>query len=259
MFHAVRFVVVVISCAIAVLQAAPAQAEKRVALVIGNSAYVHATALRNPTNDARAIAELLKQIGFDEVGLKLDLGFDGMRLALRDFGLHTRGAEVAVVYLAGHGLELGGENYLVPVDAALKSALSVAFEAAPLSAVLDAIRPATRLRLVIIDACRVNPLATRMELAGGLSRSVPRGLGASSPTGDVLVAYAAKAGTVAADARAGTAPMPRRCCRRWRRRVSTSASSMGRVRDLVLAKDMRVRRSRSSTAPLVAPTWRWCL
>jgi uncharacterized caspase-like protein len=234
MLCAFRIVVAVIWCV--GLLATQAEAEKRVALVIGNSGYVHAPALRNPASDARAIAQLLRQVGFDEVALKLDLGFDGMRLALRDFGLSTRGAEVAVVYFAGHGLEVGGENYLVPVDAALKSASSVAFEAATLSAVLDVIRPASRLRLVILDACRVNPLAARMELAGGLARSVPRGLGRIEPTGDVLVAYAAKAGTVAADGKGRHSPYAEAL-------LSTLATPgldirlvMGRVRDLVLAK-----------------------
>jgi hypothetical protein len=228
--------VVVVYCALAGLHAVPAHAEKRVALVIGNSAYVHASALRNPANDARAIASLLKQAGFDEVALKLDLAFDGMRLALRDFGQTTRGAGVAVVYFAGHGLELGGENFLVPVDATLKSGSSVAFEAATLSSVLDAIRPAGKLRLVILDACRVNPLAARLELAGGLTRSVPRGLGRIEPTGDVLVAYAAKAGTVAADGKGKHSPYAEAL-------LSTLATPgldirllMGRVRDLVLAK-----------------------
>jgi len=238
---AMRLVVAVICCTFSFLQATSARAEKRVALVIGNSAYVHASALRNPANDAHAIAELFKQVGFDEVALKLDLGFDGMRLALRDFGLRTRGAEVAVVYFAGHGLELGGENFLVPVDAVLKSASSVAFEAATLSAVLDAIRPASRLRLVILDACRSNPLAARMELAGGLTRSVPRGLGRIEPTGDVLVAYAAKAGTVAEDGKGRHSPYAEAL-------LSTLATPgldirllMGRVRDLVLAKTAGVQ------------------
>jgi hypothetical protein len=225
-----------ICCSFILLYAEPAQAEKRVALVIGNSAYFHAPALRNPGNDARAIADLLKQIGFDDVGLRLDLGFDGLRLALRDFGQKANGAEVAVVYFAGHGLELGGENFLVPVDAALKSASSVAFEAATLSSVLDAIRPAARLRLVILDACRSNPLAARMQVAGGLTRSVPRGLGRIEPTGDVLVAYAAKAGTVAEDGNGRHSPYAEAL-------LSTLATpgldvrlAMGRVRDLVLAK-----------------------
>ena len=235
MRRAIPFVVF-ICCALAAATAAQAQASRRVALVIGNAAYAHAPALRNPVNDARAMAGLLKQAGFEEVALRLDLGFDGMRIALRDFGQTTRGADVAVVYFAGHGLELGGENFLVPVDAMLKSGSSVAFEAATLSAVLDAIRPASRLRLVILDACRVNPLAGRMEVAGGLARSVPRGLGRIEPTGDVLVAYAAKAGTVAEDGKGQHSPYAEAL-------LSTLATPgldirlvMGRVRDLVLAK-----------------------
>ncbi len=220
----------------AICTSGSAFAERRVALVIGNSTYAHAPALRNPSNDARAIAALLKQSGFDDVALKHDLGFDGMRLALRDFGLSTRGADVAVVYFAGHGLELGGENFLVPVDASLKSASSVAFEAATLSAVLDAIRPAGRLRLVILDACRINPMAARLEMAGGLTRSVPRGLGRIEPTGDVLVAYAAKAGTVAGDGKDVHSPYAEALLSTLGTPGLDIRLVMGRVRDLVLAK-----------------------
>ncbi len=220
----------------AICMSGSAFAERRVALVIGNSTYAHAPALCNPSNDARAIAALLKQSGFDDVALKHDLGFDGMRLALRDFGLSTRGADVAVVYFAGHGLELGGENFLVPVDASLKSASSVAFEAATLSAVLDAIRPAGRLRLVILDACRINPMAARLEMAGGLTRSVPRGLGRIEPTGDVLVAYAAKAGTVAGDGKGTHSPYAEALLSTLGTPGLDIRLVMGRVRDLVLAK-----------------------
>jgi uncharacterized caspase-like protein len=229
-------VIYVIACTLVLLQSAPAQAERRVALVIGNSAYVHAPALRNSANDARAIADLLQKAGFDQVKLKLDLAYDGMRLALRDFGLATRGAEVALVYFAGHGLEFNGENYLVPVDAGLKSDSSVAFETATLSAVLDAIRPAARLRLVILDACRSNPLAARMELAGGRTRSVPRGLGRIEPTGDVLVAYAAKAGTVAADGSGRHSPYAEALLSNLATPGLDIRLVLGRVRDLVLAK-----------------------
>jgi uncharacterized caspase-like protein len=92
-----------------------------------------------------------------------------------------------------------GENFLVPVDAALKSASSIAFEAATLSGVLDAVRPAAKLRFVILDACRNNPLGDRIALRSGATRSVSRGLARIEPQGDVLVAYAAKAGTLALD------------------------------------------------------------
>jgi uncharacterized caspase-like protein len=231
------YLISVIACALALLQSAPAQAaEKRVALVIGNSTYAHAPSLRNPASDARAIADLLTKAGFDQVTLKLDLAYDGMRLALRDFGLAARSAEVAVVYFAGHGLEFGGENYLVPVDAALKSDSSVAFETATLSAVLEAIRPASRLRLVILDACRSNPLATRMEPTGGRTRSIPRGLGRIEPTGDVLVAYAAKAGTVAADGSGRHSPYAEALLANLTTPGLDIRLVLGRVRDLVLAK-----------------------
>ena len=230
-------------CTLMALHAVSVQAETRVALVIGNSTYAHAPTLRNPVNDARAIAELFRQVGFDEVALKFDLGFDGMRLALRDFGQRTHGAEVAVVYFAGHGLELAGENFLVPVDAAFSSASSVAFEAATLNTVLDAIRPASKLRLVILDACRVNPLAARLEMAGGLTRSVPRGLarleptlGGIQPMGEVLVAYAAKAGTVAEDGKGRHSPYTEALLSALATPGLDIRLVMGRVRDLVLAK-----------------------
>jgi len=234
--HSLFRVIAAAICALVFLQPGPAEAERRVALVIGNAGYTHAPALRNPTNDARAIADLLKQAGFDEVALKLDVGFEGMRLALRDFGLSTHDADVAVVYFAGHGLELGGENLLVPVDATLKSASSAAFEAATLSAVLDAIRPASRLRLVILDACRVNPFAARIAVAEGLTRSVPRGLGRIEPTGDVLVAYAAKAGTVAEDGKGRHSPYAEALLATLATPGLDIRLVMGRVRDHVRAK-----------------------
>jgi uncharacterized caspase-like protein len=231
-----------------------------VALVIGNAAYVHAPALRNPASDARAIADLLGKADFDKVTLKLDLAYDGMRLALRDFSLATRGAEVAVVYFAGHGLELNGENYLVPVDAALKTDANVAFETTTLSAVLDAIRPAARLRLVILDACRTNPLAARMEPTAGRTRSIPRGLGRIEPTGDVLVAYAAKAGTVAEDGRGRHSPYAEALLSTLTAPGLDIRLVLGRVRDLVVAKTNGAQEPfvygslGGTTVALVAPT-----
>jgi uncharacterized caspase-like protein len=106
-------------CGIAAFTAGPVHAEKRVALVIGNSAYQHTRALPNPRNDAEAIAKLLRDNGFAEVALKADLDYRAMREAVRLFGDTARAADVALVYYAGHGLEVAGENYLVPVDAKL--------------------------------------------------------------------------------------------------------------------------------------------
>ncbi len=176
-----------------------ALAAKRVALVIGNSAYEHTRRLPNPKNDATAIAESLKRLGFDSVTLKLDQSYGPMRDTIRAFGREARNADVALIYYAGHGLELGRLNYLVPVDAKLETDDDLRFEAVTLDDVLLSVRRARQLRLVILDACRNNPLSTSMEVAGGVTRSVSRGFGRIEPSGDVLVAYAAKHGTVAED------------------------------------------------------------
>jgi uncharacterized protein len=165
-----------------------AMAERRVALVIGNSDYRHTRVLANPKNDAEAIAKLLLEIGFaaGDVTLRTNLDYRAMREELRTFAGKAAGAEVAVVYFAGHGLEMSGENYLVPVDAKLERVLNV-------------VSAATKLKLVILDACRTNPQADKIALPGGAKRDVTRGLARIEPVGDVLVAYAAKAGTVALD------------------------------------------------------------
>ena len=106
-------------CAAAGLSVVPAMAQGRVALVIGNSDYKHTRVLPNPRNDAEAVAALLRQIGFaaGDVILKLDLDYRAMRQEVRAFTAKAAGADMALVYYAGHGIEVAGENYLVPVDA----------------------------------------------------------------------------------------------------------------------------------------------
>lgn len=184
---------------VAMIAIPDAEAAKRVALVIGNSAYEHTRKLPNPKNDAKAIAATLKRIGFDQVTLRLDLGYRPMRDAIRAFGRDAKDADVALVYYAGHGLELGRQNFLVPIDAKLRTDDDLPYEAVTLDETLRAVRRAKNLRLVILDACRNNPLASTMELAAGITRSVSRGFSRIEPTGDVLVAYSAKHGTVAED------------------------------------------------------------
>jgi uncharacterized caspase-like protein len=181
--------------------AAPAEA-KRVALVIGNGAYEHTRVLPNARNDARVIAALLGKIGF-VVSEANDLAYRPMREAIRSFGQAAQGAEMAVVYYAGHGLEVAGENWLVPVSAGLKHERDLEYEAVSLSSILAAVKAAKRLRLVILDACRTNPLGERIELSAATTRSVSRGLARIEPSGDILVAYSAKHGTVAEDGPAG--------------------------------------------------------
>ncbi|MGH6717417.1 MAG: caspase family protein, partial [Bradyrhizobium sp.] len=173
----------------------PAFAEKRVALVIGDSAYQNAPQLANPVNDAKLIASKLKQAGFDVVESRHDLTGTEMRRALRDFEDKTRGADIAVVYYAGHGIEVGGANYLIPVDAKLKRDSDVYDEAVSLDRVMFAMEPARKLRLVILDACRNNPFVQTMKRSVAM-RSIGRGLAKVEPSDpNTLIAYSAKAGS----------------------------------------------------------------
>jgi hypothetical protein len=155
--------------------------------------------LPNPKNDAEAIAKLLREVGFDDVFLKIDLGYRAMRESVRAFGDAADNADVALIYYAGHGLELDGENYLVPVDAKLVRDVDLEYEAISLASILSGARRARRLRVVILDACRNNPLGQKIATRNGVTRSVTRGLARVEPSGDVLVAFAAKAGTLAED------------------------------------------------------------
>jgi tetratricopeptide (TPR) repeat protein len=179
---------------------------RRIALVIGNSAYRNAPALPNPSRDARSIAETFRHLGFSEVVELHDLSLSAFSSALKDFGDHAADADWAVLYFAGHGLEVGGQNYLVPVDAALARASHVEEEALPLDRVLTKVQPARKLKLVILDSCRNNPFAQRMTQEKGAMRSMARGFARVEPLGGVLVAYAARDGSVAADGSAEHSP-----------------------------------------------------
>ena len=174
-----------------------AAAEKRIALVIGNGAYANVKALKNADSDASAVAASLQRLGF-EVTEKHDLSLADLTKELKAFGDRAPSADWAVVYYAGHGIEVGGVNYLIPVDAELASATHVDDEAMPLDRVLAKVEGAKKLRLVILDACRENPFAVKMASAG-TTRSVGRGLARIEPEAGVLVAYSAKDGQVAQD------------------------------------------------------------
>jgi uncharacterized caspase-like protein len=189
-----------------ILACQPALAEKRVALVIGNSNYKNAALLPNPANDAKAIADTLKGAGFDVVDSRLDLQSTDMRRALREFADQARDADIAVVYYAGHGIEIDGTNYLIPTDAKLERDTDIYDEAFSLDRVLLAIEPARQLRLVIVDACRNNPFADTMKRTVA-SRTVSRGLARIEPTTtNTLVAFAAKAGLTALDGNSANSP-----------------------------------------------------
>ena len=178
---------------------------RRIALVVGNSHYASVPALTNPAQDASAIAKMLQAAGFEKVTLKLDLDRQSLWMALAEFARESSRADWAVIYFAGHGIELDGQNYVIPTDARLETDSQVLFETVPLDQVVEATAGARKFRLVILDACRNNPfLATMSRVAS--TRSIGRGLSQVEPHGGVLVAYAAKAGEVALDGDAGNSP-----------------------------------------------------
>jgi uncharacterized caspase-like protein len=183
-----------------------AWADKRVAFIVGNSSYQNVVALTNPANDAAAITEMFKKAEFDVIDSRRDLKNADMRRALRDFTDKARDADIAVVYYAGHGIEVDGTNYLVPVDAVLERDTDAYDEAISLDRILQAIEPAKQLRLVILDACRDNPFAKTMK-RNVVSRSLGRGLAGVEPSrANTLIAFAAKGGSTASDGDARNSP-----------------------------------------------------
>ena len=180
---------------------ASAWAQKRVALVVGNSAYQNVPQLANPAHDAESIAKMLRDAGFDSVELKVNVGNLEFKRAIRKFEEAVDQADIAVVYYAGHGLEIGATNYLIPVDARLASDNDADDEAISLERLVSSANEAKSLRLIILDACRDNPLVRTMRRERKTaSRAINSGLSLVTPTTTgTLIAYAAKAGSKADD------------------------------------------------------------
>jgi uncharacterized caspase-like protein len=179
-----------------------AQADRRVAMVVGNSAYSSAASLRNPRNDASDMAEALKKLGF-EVELGLDLDQQSFAVAIEKFARALDGADVGLFFYAGHGLQLNDKNYLVSVNAKLENEFLMSSETIGLEAIVRLMESKAVVNLVFLDACRNNPLAE--NLRRGLevtkrSANLGRGLARIEPTSrDTLIAFAAAPGQVAAD------------------------------------------------------------
>jgi hypothetical protein len=211
-----------------------AQADKRVALIIGNSAYQKAPRLTNPSRDAGAIGALFRVMAFDVVEAQHDLGIAQLRRVLRDFSDRAQDADIAVVYYAGHGIEVNGVNYLVPVDAALERDVDAEDETVSLDRVLRTIEGAKRLRLVILDACRDNPFTRSMKRSAG-TRSLGRGLAKIDDLApDTLIAYAARAGSFAEDGTGDNSPYTTALVRNLALPGLDLRLALGRVRDEVL-------------------------
>ena len=217
-----------------ILNANPAFADKRVALVVGMSNYQRVPQLANPARDADAMAALFRKAGFDVVDSERDLGVTDLRRIVREFAQTAADADVAVVYYAGHGIEVDGTNYLIPADARLLSDFDTEDEAVSLDRVLKALESAKRLRLVILDACRDNPFAKTMKRSLA-SRSVGRGLAKVEPTtSDTLIAFAAKAGAVASDGDGQNSPFAVALVKYITEPGLDLRIAFGRVRDDVL-------------------------
>jgi len=180
---------------------------RRIALVIGNSNYKNAPALPNPQRDAELLSRTLKRIGFEVVELQTNLGRDALTNALREFAQQAETADWAMVYYAGHGMEVGGINYLIPVDAKIAADRDIGFEAVALDQARNAVGRAKRLRLIVLDACRDNPFANQMKRTLTVaSRSVTRGLASVEPEAGTLIVYAAKDGETAMDGNGSNSP-----------------------------------------------------
>jgi tetratricopeptide (TPR) repeat protein len=186
---------------------------RRVALVIGNGQYAHTPKLANPPRDATAVANSLRAIGFQSVTVANDLSREGLISALRTFSREAEKADWVMIYYAGHGIEVGGVNYLIPVDAKLESDRDTSFEAVSLEQVLSAVDGARKIKLVVLDACRDNPFAAQMRRSLA-TRSIGRGLARIEPEGATLVVYAAKHGQTALDGDGANSPFASALVRR---------------------------------------------
>jgi uncharacterized caspase-like protein len=224
-------------CAIALvaaLFATAAQADRRVALVIGNSNYRNASQLPNTINDANAVAALFKSVGFEVVNSRTELGVLEFKRAVRDFLITAETADIAVVYYAGHGIEVGGTNYLIPVDAKLARDYDVEDEAIALDRIIWALQPVKRLRLILLDACRDNPFVAKLRSVG--IRATPKGGLAKigDVSADTLVAYAAKEGAVSFDGDGANSPFASALVKHIAEPGLDIRIALGRVRDEVL-------------------------
>lgn len=212
---------------------------KRVALVMGNAGYKATSELPNARADAGAMAAALREVGFTKVTLATDLTRETMMNALRGFAAEAESADWATVYYAGHGIEMNGINYLIPVDAKLATDRDMEFEAVPLERLLGAVEGARKLRLVMLDACRDNPFVQQMRRSVS-TRSIGRGLAQIEPEAGTLVVFAAKHGQVAYDGETGNSPFVSSLLQR----IKTPGLEVRRLFDVVRDDVMTTTRRR---------------
>jgi uncharacterized caspase-like protein len=202
-----RSLTVLVSLICMVLTVNVAKADRRVAFVVGNGAYKNVTALPNPPMDSKAIAGLLRNMGF-EVVEGSNLARDSMSAKLLDFSKRTQGADVAIFFYAGHGIAVDGVNYLLPVDADIKSVADVKLGAAiNIDDALEQTMQGAKVKLVFLDACRDNPFAAKIKAAAekaSRSVAVPQGLAEMKSAEGTLISFATGPGQTALDGPEGT-------------------------------------------------------
>jgi uncharacterized caspase-like protein len=223
-----------IAIASAIALASEAQAEKRVALVIGNSAYQHTAPLKNPRNDAEDMTITLKRLGF-EVVAGYDLDERGMAQKVRDFARSVDQADVALFFYAGHGLQAKNQNYLVPVNAALKVESDLDFETLPLDLVMKQMQRAARLSLVFLDACRDNPLSRSLKVSSR-STAVGSGLARIEEAAGMMIAFSTQPGNVALDGTGRNSPFTKALLTHIETAGATIGDVMIDVRKQVIAE-----------------------
>lgn len=202
--------------------------DRRIVLIIGNSKYRSVAELPNPVRDADLIAQAFKAVGFSDVRIENNLSRDELNRALLEFSRKAAEADWAVVYYSGHGIEVGGVDYLIPIDARLQTDRDVDFETVPLALAISAAESAKKLRMVIMDACRSNPFLSQMKRTVA-TRSLGRGLAAVEPEPGSLVVFSAKHGETALDGEGRNSPFAIALAKR----LSTPGLEIRRLFDLI--------------------------
>ncbi len=221
----------------------------RVALVIGMAEYEAVTPLANTRNDAEALAETLTEIGFD-VTRVIDVSLAELRAVMKDFSFRSETADLALIYFAGHGIEVQGENFLLPVDARPRSNVDVQNQSVSLKELLAVVEKARVMRIVILDSCRDNPLGgsidtnavvqSALEATDQATRGVG-GLAPANPDRGTLVAFAAKDGQVALDGTRGNSPYARALMDKMSKPGLEISLMFRQVRDAVLAETQNLQ------------------
>jgi uncharacterized caspase-like protein len=236
-----------LACALLLVASAGAgeNAAKRVALVIGNSKYRYAKPLPNPANDARLISATLREAGF-EVLERADLDRSGMSETINQFTEMAFDADVALIYYAGHGIQVEGSNYLIPVDSELTTPAHLKTRTTTIDALVAALPPDPAVGIVILDACRDNPLTAQMVAALPATRSLAVGSGlaavqtidAGTGAGGILIAYATDPGSVAVDGAGDNSPYSTALARHLTTPGLELQSALTRVRGDVTASTL---------------------